>query len=312
MLASCGKKEDAEKALPLYTDPGTVPAFSGARAWELLTTQTDFGPRSPGSAAQERCFVFLRDHLARTADTLEIQEFRLPGYDGATLHGRNLIARFRPAAQRRILLAAHWDSRPRADRESDSTRAKLPIPGANDGASGVAVLLHLAELLHERAPQAGVDIVLFDLEDYGREGDDGMYCLGAKYFAASITPSYKPLYGVLLDLVGDKDAVFPREGSSDQYAGGIADLVWSVAASTGAGHFTSERHAGIYDDHIPLNLTAGIRTVDIIDADLVGQNASAPRRKYWHTLRDTPENCSAETLGSVGMVLTKLAYGLPK
>jgi hypothetical protein len=313
LLAACGgRKDEVETAPPLYTDPGAVPAFDARRAWQLLVAQTDFGPRNPGSLGQERCFAFLRERLAATADTLAVQEFRLPGYDGDTVRGRNLIARFRPGARRRILFAAHWDTRPRADRETDSARRAQPIAGANDGASGVAVLLHLAELLHARAPQAGVDIVLFDAEDYGREGDDGMYCLGARYFAATVDPAYKPLYGVLLDLVGDREAEFPREGSSEQYAPTVLDLVWSVASECGARQFSARRHPGIFDDHIPLNLTAGIPTVDIIDADLVGHAAQSERRKYWHTLRDTPDNCAPEPLGAVGAVLVRLAYGLPK
>ena len=248
--------------------------------------------------------------LRPLADTVRVQEFTMGGYDGVTLTLTNIIASFRPEAKQRVLYCAHWDSRPRADREKDEAKQKLGIPGANDGASGAAVLLHLAELLAVSKPAVGVDLVFFDGEDYGKEHDESMYCLGSKYFASSIPADYAPLFGVLLDLVGDKDAVFPEEEYSVQYARDIVTLVWSTAGQLGIPNFKVQGYGGIIDDHGPLNTVAGIKVIDIIDAELVGQAAKDARRKYWHSLADTPEQCSAETLGKVGTVLIHILFGI--
>ncbi len=159
-------------------------------------------------------------------------------------------------------------------------------------------------------PDVGVDIVLFDGEDYGRDGDESMFCLGAKYYSASLESSTGTLFGILLDLVGDRDAVFPKEDLSRQYAGDIQDMLWDEAARLGLTRFSSTVHSGILDDHIPLNKTAGIKTVNIVDAALVGFDTSSPRRQYWHTLNDTPQQCAPATLGDVGTLLLSIIYGL--
>jgi glutaminyl-peptide cyclotransferase len=312
ILASCGREKPADDPQPMdmYKRPPSIASFSGDRAFELLVKQTDFGPRDPNSSAHEACFRFMKGFLEPLCDDVKVQEFSLTGYDGDTLRLKNLIAKINPSAKRRVLLCAHWDSRPAADRETDPEDRKRAIPGANDGASGAAVLLHLAELLRTRRPKVGVDIALFDGEDYGREGDESMYCLGSKYYAATLPEDDKPIFGILLDLVGDKDAEFPQEQASVQYAGDIAKLVWSIALQEGISRFKVKSHGAIIDDHTPLNVSAGIKTIDIIDADLVGQTAADPRRKYWHTLHDTPEQCSPKTLEDVGRVLALLVYGM--
>ncbi|MDH7516477.1 MAG: M28 family peptidase, partial [Bacteroidota bacterium] len=174
----------------------------------------------------------------------------------------------------------------------------------------VAVLLHLAEILAQHPPPVGVDIVLFDGEDYGREHDEAMFCIGSKYFAATIPTDYRPSFGILLDLVGDSAAVFPQEEFSIRYANDILRMVWSAATSLGIPNFRVVKHDPIFDDHVPLNTTACIRTINIIDAELVGQKAENPRRKYWHTLHDTPSQCSPLTLERVGRVLLHLLMGL--
>lgn len=309
ILSGCGGKKDAVVRSPYtWTFPADARRFDGDSAMLLLRKQVELGPRAPGTAAHAACASLLADELRSRGMEVSLQDFVLPGYDGDTLRLRNIIGRCNPAAAVRVLLCAHWDSRPRADQEKDSSLHRHPIPGANDGASGVAVLLQLAAMLHAHAPAVGVDIVFFDGEDYGREGDEDMYLLGSRYYAASLGDA-RPVFGILLDLVGDRDAVFPREAISQQYAPDIVDLVWGAAARLGQARFRATEGSAILDDHEPLN-RAGVKTVDIIDAELVGGRTADPRRAYWHTLGDTPAHCSPATLAAVGEVLAAVVYGL--
>ncbi|MFZ1731931.1 MAG: M28 family peptidase [Bacteroidota bacterium] len=311
LFAGCGSKEDQGSTMKsLFTPPVSSPAFDAQRCFSLLEQQVAFGPRVPNSAAHARCLDFFIHFFDSLGVAVEQQTFDITGHQGEMLQLTNVIARFRPTAKERILLAAHWDSRPFADMEKDPDRALKPIPGANDGASGVAVLMHIAEIINANPPGTGVDIVLFDGEDYGTEGDESMFCLGAKYYAASLESTAGTSFGILLDLVGDRDAVFPKEGLSRQYAGDIQDMIWGEAARLGLTRFSAQSHSSIIDDHIPLNTVAGIKTVDIIDAALVGHDKSSPRRQYWHTLGDTPEQCGPAALGDVGKLLLSIIYGL--
>ncbi len=310
LFVSCGgKKNDEEHMKSAFTPPAALPAFDARRCHDLLEVQVAFGPRVPNSASHENCLEFFVRFFDSLGLAPEKQQFEITGYRGERMKLTNVIARLRPSSRERILLAAHWDSRPFADMEKDPDRALRPIPGANDGASGVAVLLHLAEILRMRPPDIGVDIVLFDGEDYGRENDESMFCLGAKYYSATRDARTGIRFGILLDLVGDRDAVFPKEGFSRRYAADIQDLLWTEAARMGLTRFSPAVHGAILDDHVPLNTVAGIKTVDIIDAALVGHDKSSPRRQYWHTLGDTPEQCEPETLGDVGRLLLSIIYG---
>ncbi|MDT8325146.1 MAG: M28 family peptidase [Bacteroidota bacterium] len=311
-VTSCGdaSRTPAKGTTPLFTAPAQYPAFSGDRAFALLEQQVAFGPRVPGTQAHAACLGFFLAHLDSLGIATERQDFTLPGYDGASLPLTNLIAHINPAAPRRILLAAHWDSRPWSDMETDPDRALLPVPGANDGASGVAVLLHLAEILSADPPPVGVDLVLFDGEDYGRENDESMFLLGSRYYAATRGSAPPPLFGILLDLVGDREARFPQEDFSRRYAGDVLDMVWDAAAALGLSRFTRETHPPILDDHVPLNTVAGIKTVNIIDAALVGHDDASPRRRYWHTRADLPHQCAPEPLGDVGALLLYLIFGI--
>ncbi len=313
LAGGCGKKSGENKETespPIYRAPSAVPEFSGARAYELLRAQVAFGPRAPGSSAHAQCLQYLAGILSEAAPSVKRQEFTLTGYDGEPLRLTNLIASFHPEMGRRILLCAHWDSRPRADQEKDPALKEKPIPGANDGASGAAVLLALAGILKNNPPPVGVDLLFLDGEDYGREGDEHLYCLGAKYFASNLDPGYKPLFGILLDLVGDRRARFAREGNSINFAPDIVDLVWGIARDRRLAAFVESTSGEILDDHYSLNTVGGIKTIDIIDADLVGNRDADPARRYWHTLGDTPDKCSPETLGQVGTLLTSLVYGM--
>jgi glutaminyl-peptide cyclotransferase len=278
------------------------PVFDGSHAFDLLLRQTRFGPRNPGSAGHRACLQFLLSALQSTADEVRTQEFFHTGYEGEKLRLTNIFASFRPVASSRILLCAHWDTRPRAERDEDKTRRNLPILGANDGASGVAVLLEIATLLKATPPRIGVDIVLFDGEDYGREGDLDRYLLGSQHFASTLPASYKPEYGILLDMVGDANLDLPKEQNSVRSAPDVVNTVWGIAKELGIFQFNDQVGDEILDDHIPLN-KAGIKTIDIID--FAYPDAS---HRYWHTHDDTPEHCSAESLGAVGTVLTHLIY----
>jgi glutaminyl-peptide cyclotransferase len=312
-LTGCGKKEMKQDAVipqPVYKAPSSVPLFSGQRAYDLIVQQTDFGPRIPNSDAQVKCADFIAGFLRGKADSVFEQNFTFPGYNGEQLHLRNIFASFNKAATQRILFAAHWDSRPRADYERDEKKKALPIDGANDGASGAAVLLHLAELMAERKPSIGIDLLFLDGEDYGFERDDAMFCIGSKYFASTIEQSYKPVFGILLDLIADPAAKFYPEGFSKKYANDVNNLIWSTARSLGMKEFVDGRSFQIYDDHIPINTVTGIRMIDIIDAELVGRQSEDPERKYWHTLQDTNVHCSAATLEHLGTVLVHIIYGM--
>jgi Zn-dependent M28 family amino/carboxypeptidase len=241
--------------------------------------------------------------LRGLADDVRLQEFVHTGYGGERMPLTNIIASFNPGASTRILLCAHWDTRPRAEHDEDKTRREEPILGANDGASGVAVMLELAGLLKSSPPAVGVDIALFDGEDYGLENDHQRYLLGSRYYAANRGAGELPRFGILLDMVGDKFLDLPKERYSVRYAPDIVDLVWKTAAGLGIRQFEDEQGEEILDDHIPLN-EAGIKTIDIIDFNYPDQT-----NRFWHTHQDIPDNCSAESLEAVGTVLTHVVYG---
>ncbi len=282
--------------------PASIPNFSGERAFKLLTKQTSFGPRDPNSPGREKCLEYLTAELRNSADGVRLQHFTHPGYDGELLRLTNIVATFNPDAREKILLCAHWDTRPRADWDENLDRRNEPILGANDGASGVAVLLELASLMKEHAPPVGVDIVLFDGEDYGLEGDLKNYLLGSRYFAENKHADYVPRFGLVLDLIGDKLLEIPREETSEKYAPDIVDLVWGKARELGYYQFVDEIGEAVTDDHIPLN-EVGIKTIDLIDFNYPDQT-----NRYWHTHQDTPDKCSAESLEAVGTVVTHVVY----
>ena len=278
-------------------DDRPAPAFDGARAFTLLVRQTDMGPRDPGSPG----WVRFQDMMTSFFDSLEIdadtQTFTYHDYlSGDTVTLVNWIVRINPSADDRVLIGAHYDSRPRADYEPDSARRDDPIIGANDGASGVAVLLHLAELTASAPPPVGVDLVFFDGEDYGPAGRNNQYLLGSMHFASRPTPAYR--FGIVIDMLGDRELGIYRESFSERYAKEVNDKVWAAAARLGEGKFIDSVKHEILDDHLPL-ISSGIETIDIIDFDY----------PYWHTQADTPDKCDAASLSAVGRVLVAIIYG---
>lgn len=277
------------------------PQFSGERAYELLELQCKFGPRYPGSFAHDTALVWFKNFLSNYADTVYLQHFSYPDYEGKFMKMANIIARFSPKMQKCILLCAHWDTRPRADRDANIDNREIPILGANDGASGVAILLALAEIFHTKKPSIGVEIVLFDGEDYGVEGDLSRYLMGSKYFAQNL-PRPAPSVAILLDMVGDKDLKIPKEGYSVLRCGtAVVETLWQRAKYLNLNAFVDSVGQSIIDDHLPL-CEAGIASVDIIDFDY----------PYWHTLEDTPDRCSPYSLEQVGKLLVDVVYNPPE
>lgn len=282
--------------------PITVPSFSGKEAFEYLLAQTNFGPRNPGSIGHANCLNYLVRELNNHADTVSTQEFIHIGYSGEQIRMTNIIASFNLRATNRILLAAHWDTRPYADLDKDPKNHSKPIIGANDGASGVAVLLQLAKIMNQNPPPIGVDIVLFDGEDFGRAGDLANYALGSKYFAKNKPPNFNPRFGILLDMIGDAQLKIPQEKASLRYAPEVVRHVWQLAERLGLREFVHEEGPEVYDDHIPLN-EVGIKTINLIDFEYPDET-----HRYWHTMEDTADKCSPSSLEVIGTLLTHLIY----
>lgn len=272
-------------------------AFEGKRAFEWLTRQVEMGPRVPGTASHDSCFAFLVSTLRGFTPHVDTDTFH---YHSPALKKEvkllNVVARFRPEIEQRILLGAHWDTRAWADRDPVPARRTLPVPGANDGASGVAVLLELARHLGDRyPPTVGVDIVLFDGEDLGTEEDPNGWFRGSHRYVEWTSDQTPPLFVIVIDMVGKKDLALHWEGHSREQASNIVDLVWEEARALGVRSFRSDVKHTVFDDHIPF-LNAGIPAINVIDFDY----------PEWHTTRDTPDKCSPESLEGVGRVLLSL------
>ncbi len=310
-LSGCDNKsgkEEAAKPQYIITDNSKSPRADSNLIYEYVQKQLEFGPRVTGTRAHSLTKNYFIAFLRNNADKVEIQDFTLTGYDNEKLELTNIIARFNPESSKRIFLCAHWDSRPRSDQEKDTVLQKIPVMGANDGASGVAILLEMSRILKVQKVDYGVDLILLDGEDYGKSQDLSLFCLGSKYFAAN-KKDYSPIFGILLDMVGDKDAQFLIEENSTNYGSDITSIVWESAKKTGAYKFVDQPGHSIYDDHIPLN-QAGLKTIDIIDAALVGADSSAGRRSYWHTTKDTIENIGKDTMRQVADVLLNILYSI--
>jgi len=300
---SCSQEQSKTADMPKSQQKASapaVPAFDGDRSYQYLIAQTNFGPRNPGSPGHAKCLDYLKRELELYADAVNLQAFTQQGYQKETLRLTNIVASFNLQAMTRILLIAHWDTRPRADQDPDLKKRNQPILGANDAASGVAVLLEIARHLKAQPPGVGVDFVIVDGEDYGKEGDDTYYLLGAKYFVSHMPQGFAPVFGVLLDMIGYSDLSIKREGNSIRYAPDIVELIWSTARNLGISQFTGRTQPPIIDDHLPFN-EAKIKTIDLIDFDY----------PYWHTTQDTPDKCSAESLEAVGKVLLQVIYEYP-
>jgi len=277
--------------LPPASSP---PPFDGKRAYEILKKQVSFGPRVPGHGGHDICRDYLVAQLKPLADEVSLQDCSIV-LDRRKVPMENVIARWKPKEPGGVLLCAHWDTRPTADQETDPARRRLPIPGANDGASGVAVLLELAQQFKKAPPPVPVWLALFDGEDYG-PGIDRMF-LGARYFANHL-PAGVPQVGILLDMIGDRDLEIPEEPNSMRAAPAVVRDVYQIAAKLGhSREFPARPGPEIEDDHLPL-IEKGLQVIDLIDFTYPA----------WHTLADTPDKCSAQSLQTVGDVLSAWVY----
>jgi hypothetical protein len=291
--------------------PIPIPDFNGDSAYAFVKAQVDFGPRVPGTDAHARCAEFLKNKLQHYGLETQIQTETVKTYDGKRFRLKNIIAEYKPELKKRILLLAHWDTRPWADQ--DSINKDKPFDGANDGASGVAVLLEIARHLSSSNLNIGIDILLSDLEDYGQEEDDkkfpqqeNTWCLGTQYWAKNPhRPGYYAQFGILLDMVGGVNPVFPKEGTSMYYAPEIVNKVWATAQSLGYGQYFINATSGqTVDDHLYVNQLANIKCIDIVHYD-INKRGYPP---YHHTHGDNMTVIDKNTLAMTGRVVMNVIF----
>ena len=290
-------------------------AFNADSAYAFCAAQCQYGPRTMNSEAHEQCGQWIAAQFKQYGYDVELQKADLKGYDGTILKSTNIIARTPQSAKPRILICAHWDSRPWADNDPDSANWKKPVMAANDGAWGVAVMLELARLLQKNdSANVAVDFVCFDAEDWGvpqweNDGDADSWALGAQYWAENcskqVAQSYQ--YGILLDMVGGQSARFYREYFSMQHARKIVEKVWQAASAAGYGsYFPTEDGGAVTDDHLPVNEKAGIPCIDIISHyPDCQQSTFGPT---WHTINDDMQHIDKNTLQAVGQTLVQLIF----
>ncbi len=310
-LWSCNGHEETNKE-PVKETPKppvvNVPQFDADTAFDYVAKQVAMGPRTPGSAAQKQCAEWMAGKLKVVCDTVYRQNVQVTGGDGKSLPCMNLIGVINPKATKRILFLTHWDSRPWADQ--DTKDKDKPILAADDAGSGVAVLLEVVRQLkaHGLTANEGVDILLEDVEDYGRsQWGEESYCLGTQYWARHPhVVGYKADFGVLLDMVGARGAQFPMEGISTQYAGDVQQKVWQAAGNAGySSYFPYVAAVDITDDHVAVNKIAGIKTIDIIN---LTQDQEHPFAAHWHTHADDMSIIDKGTLKAVGQTLLQVIY----
>lgn len=289
------------------------PDFNADSAYIYLQEQCNFGPRTMNSTAHDKCEKWIIQKFEQYGCKVTTQKATLNGYDGTPLRSTNIMASYNPEATTRIMFCAHWDCRPWADNDPDSTNWHKPIIAANDAASGVGVMIELARILKGSGLELGVDFICFDAEDYGTpqwfEGEDpgDTWALGAQYFANNLPEGYAPRYGILLDMVGGVGAKFYREGMSMQYAPAIVKKVWNAARQVGYGSYFPKADGGmITDDHIPVNQTANIPCIDVIPYyPDCAQSSFGPT---WHTIADNMDNIDKNTLKAVGQTMVQVLF----
>ena len=314
-VAACkgdkNKVSDADVAPSVDYAAARTPDFNADSAYRFVKEQLEFGVRTPGSKGHNQCREYLERQMRRFCDTVMLQDFNTSLWDGTQARGTNIIASLNLACRDRILLAAHWDSRLWADHDKDDANHKTPILGANDGASGVALLMEMARVMSHMPPSIGIDFIFFDLEDQGipewaNTYKDDTWCLGSQYWAQNKhVPFYCAVYGVLFDMVGTREPRFTKEGFSRQYASGVTDKLWKTAAALGYGKvFVDMPTDPILDDHMYVNRQGGVPMVDIV------QNSIATSFfEHWHTMGDDLSSVDANTLKLVAEVVMKTIYG---
>lgn len=312
LLAACG---NSKKAVADAASQPVGPDFCADSAYAYCEAQCAFGPRTMNSAAHDSCGAWIAAKFRSFGMAVSEQRATLTGYDGTPLRATNIIASYKPEAAERLLLCAHWDSRPWADNDPDTANWRKPVMAANDGASGVAVMLEIARLLSQQDSLAlGVDFVCFDAEDWGTpdwsdqpDGSD-TWALGANHWAQNPhKEGYKARYGILLDMVGGRGAKFYKELVSKQYAAGVVEKIWAAAQTVGYGSFFPSQDGGmITDDHVPVNEHLGVPTVDVIP-----YYPDCPQGSFgptWHTVADTMDGIDPVTLQAVGQTVVQVLF----
>ncbi|MDR1592516.1 MAG: M28 family peptidase [Prevotellaceae bacterium] len=308
VILAGGCEPNARSSDKKRTPPSHTPVFNADSAYHYIETQVKFGARVPGSDAHAACADYLKNTLERFGATAEFQHDKGTLYNGESIAIKNIIGKFNPSAVQRILLCAHWDSRPFADYDADEAKRQTPVLGANDGASGVGVLLEVARHLDELPENLGLDIVFFDVEDYGapqfytgRHIADA-WCIGSQAWAQRAKKErYQAQYGILLDMVGARGARFFKEQVSLRYAPQVVERIWEIAQNLGFdNYFVPEQGSAITDDHLFINQLAGIPCIDIIQQL---PTSSTGFGDYWHTTHDDMHNIDRNTLYAVGQTV---------
>lgn len=312
-ISSCGSSKRSDNIIEKEeTASIQAPDFNADSAYYYVSKQVEFGPRVPNSDAHRKCGEYLEAELRRFGAKVYNQYADLVAYNGTILKGRNIIGEYNPEAKKRVLLFAHWDSRPYADNDIEKNH-HTPIDGANDGASGIGVLLEIARQIQMQVPAIGVDIAFFDAEDYGipefhtDNYKPDTWCLGSQYWGRIPHKSgYKAKYGILLDMVGGKNAKFYYEGYSQRTANSVMKKIWKTAETIGYGNFFIKENGGeITDDHIYVNRFRQFPCVDIIHYDMSTGTGFNPT---WHTINDNLENIDKATLKAVGQTVMQVIY----
>ena len=325
LLIGCGETERPKRVVnvpvtkPVDETPKVpTPNFNADSAYNFIQNQLDFGFRIPNTPEHDSCAVWMKRKLTEYGFTLTIQTGKVKAWTGNTLNIENIIAQYNPEATNRIMLCTHWDTRPYADRGSGNKTK--PIPGANDGGSGVGVLLEIARQISLSDPKTGVDLIFFDAEDYGAMSTNDVisdlntmgdsWCLGSQYWSKNPPiKNYKPRYGILLDMVGAKDATFPKEGLSQKYAGAHVQRIWKEAEVLGYGkYFVKKIAPAITDDHTYINQIAGIPTLDIVHYAPKGSYGNFDFGHFHHTQKDNMDIIHKETLKAVGQTVIHIVY----
>lgn len=313
IIVSCKQKPSTETSQEEPIKLASAPTFNADSAYAFVDKQVKFGPRVPNTPAHVKGGDWMVKKLKEYGFEVTEQPFKPITFDGKVLNARNIIGTYNPSATKRILLAAHWDSRPFADK--DSVRKEQAIDAANDGGSGVGVLLEVARTIHtaQQKPNIGVDIIFFDAEDWGEKDDmqptqgKDYWCLGSQYWASNLhKPNYSAYFGILLDMVGAKGATFPKEAQSVQFAGSVNNQIWDIAERLGYGKFFIKQEAGgITDDHVYVNTVAKIPMVDILHQEL---NSNRTFGVYHHTHGDNMSIIDKNTLKAVGQTVIQVLY----
>lgn len=312
ICCSCGANNKKNQTENQQTERIKAPDFNADSAYQYVKAQVDFGPRVPNTKEHVACGDYLAGKLSAFGAQVTSQRADLRAFDGTVLKARNIIGSYKPESKKRVALFAHWDTRPWADNDENEANYHTPILGANDGASGVGVLLEIARQIQLKQPELGIDIIFFDAEDYGTPkfhdgpSDEDSWCLGSQYWAQNMhEEGYNARFGILLDMVGGKGATFLKERYSNEYAPSIVKKVWDAASQAGYANYFIDQNGGyVTDDHLPVNRLAKIPAIDIVPYDL-GSGGFNPT---WHTVNDNMNAIDPATLKAVGQTVMEVIY----